>query len=225
VWKPSDSRWRTIEVDSENGRIGEVRIAQDHPDWLHLHVTQVLVSTEEVYTPGTDQNVTQAPRENRQVEPGGGSEIEERRQAELDTPERHSGFLTPTPEETEDDDSEYLSSYLKHDDPMMDAHLAQETERWSHCLVPVEELHPPIPTGVPLSYLLDSSHSQENIPPKVVTALILPQNECTLEYGPEAAYLLESPLRLTREQVVVFKTDALGTRREVTKRDDDLLTP
>ena len=63
LWKPSDTRWRTIEVDSENGRIGETRIAQDHPDWLHLRVAQILVSTEEVYTPGTDPTVTNAPRE------------------------------------------------------------------------------------------------------------------------------------------------------------------
>ena len=89
--------------------------------------------------------------------------------------------MTPIPEETEDDDNDYLSSYLKHEDPELDAHLAQETERWNHCLVPAEVLPTPILTGVPFSYLLDPCHPLENIPPKVITDLIRSQTECSLE--------------------------------------------
>ena len=219
MWKPGQQARRITELKAENNVIGKLHIAQDHLDWQNLRVLQLLLGAEEVEIAHDD--LRGSHRAEAEEHPGGSHRAET-------SDAQSSHRLSTIPEELSDDSQVGLDTYIQHEDPEFHQALCGEAANWEEHLVPVSgstraEAHDE-PEGIPLDYFREQADSQEHIPPSYLGAIVHSHDDVELEFDASAALGIPDLWQISPDEVAIYKTDNKGTRRAVTKRDDDILT-
>ena len=214
MWRPGHGHSTIVEQEADKDSVVDcLRVAQDHPEWQSLRVLQLLLSYEDMAL--SHESPAEASGRN--------------------TPEASSGtnpsYLEPILEESEASSlaPESATEYLVHDDPEWQAVLNSLRDDWTSVLEeapPAEDQEPMVPARLPLEYLQQSYLDMEVRPPEKLEPMDEESSTAELAIYPPMTNTVPDAPYVGPNEMLVYKTSKQsGTRRLITQRDDDLLTP